>query len=133
VKTLALLVLLVPFAIGGSLYAARNYGAELATLHTTDADGRDYQNKVWILEEGIDLWIRANRPTRPWLDRIRDHPDVTLERRGTRARYRAVPLSHRRPQINALMAERYAWAEWLLNFAEDRAVAVPVRLERLLP
>ena len=120
----ALLVL----AAGAEL-AAREFGGEVVTLVTTDVDGRSYRNQVWIVETGHDLWIRSVSPTSPWLDRVVARPDVQIQRGVQLATYRATPLAHRRDRINAAMAERYGWADWLLGIVEERQEAVPVFLD----
>ena len=43
----------------------------------------------------------------------------------------ATPLIDRRARVNALMAERYGWAEWFLSKIEGRDDAVPVYLDPL--
>ena len=46
-----------------------------------------------------------------------------------RTTYSATPLAHRRVRVNALIAERYGWAEWFLAKFEDREYVVPVLLD----
>ena len=125
----ALLVFLLPVLGAISIYAAHNYVGEVVVLHTTDNSGRSYETKLWVLEDGHQLWVRSERPTSPWLDRVVRNPSVNLERNLNLKEYRATPLSHRRDRINSLMAERYHWADWLLGFVEDREDAIPVRLD----
>ena len=123
------LLLVLPLAFGASLFAARNYGGEVATLHSADHLGRTYQNPVWVVEDGQRLWLRAVRPDSVWLARLVERPEVVLERSGSRRSYVAEPRPDQAPRVNTLMAERYAWAEWLLANVEDRGVAVPVFLD----
>ena len=124
----ALAIFLLPILLGVCIYAARNYAGEVVILHTTDESGRPFQTKLWILDQGHQLWVRSAHPTSPWLDRIARNPAVELERGSELRAYRATPLAHRRERINALMAERYRWADWLLGFIEDREQSVPVLL-----
>jgi hypothetical protein len=122
-------IIVLPLLVGVALYGARNYAGEVATLYTTDAGDRTFTTQVWVVEHGHELWIRSLRPTNPWLDRVINQPDVQLERHHAVKTYRATPLAHRRSRINALMAEQYGWAEWLLAKFEDRDEAVPVYLD----
>ena len=75
------------------------------------------------------MWIRARNPTSPWLDRLIKHPSVELRRGEVMTTYKATPLMHRRERVNAFMAERYGWAEWVLTQVEDRSTAVPIYLD----
>ena len=123
------LLLIVPFTAGALLYAARNFGGEVAVLHTHDKLGRAFRNQVWVTADESTLWIRAAQPTRAWLDRLINEPAVALERGAERGDYEASPRPGKRSYVNGLMADRYTWAEWVLSFAEDRDEAVPVRLD----
>jgi hypothetical protein len=125
---LVFVVVMLLLSVGVEL-AAREWGGEVVTLYTTDGGGRTYSNDVWVVETGQDLWIRSVRPTSPWLDRLVADPAVQLQRGMTLQTYRATPLAHRRDRINAAMAERYGWADWLLSLVEDRQEAVPVFLD----
>lgn len=128
-RSLVTVLVLVPIGFAALLFVARQHGGEVATLHTSDVAGRHFENSVWVAEDGRDLWIRAERPTSQWLDRVVNQPIVELERGGRRERYRAIPSAHRRSHVNALMAQRYGWADWLVGLVQDRGDALPVRLE----
>jgi hypothetical protein len=122
-------IVLSPLFVGVLLYGVRNYGGEVATLYTTDGGERTFTTQVWVVEHGQEIWIRSLRPTSPWLDRVINQPEVQLKRNRDVKTYRATPLAHRRTRINALMAEQYGWAEWLLAKFEDRDEAVPIYLD----
>ena len=125
-----MLIILLPAFFATLVFSARNYGGEVATLYTTDADGRTFQTPLWLVEDGGGLWVRAVRPDRAWLERVVERPDVELERRSRLQHYRAVPMPEQRERINTAMARRYGWAEWLLGLVDERGDAVPVRLSR---
>ena len=38
-------------------------------------------------------------------------------------------MAHRQEQINALIADRYDWAKWILTKFESRENAVPILLD----
>jgi hypothetical protein len=112
-----------------SMFSARNYSGEVATLYTTDRDGRVFETQLWVLEDHHELWIRSNRATSQWLDRLIQNPEIQLSRDGVVKNYIATPLAHRRAHINALSVERYGWAEWILTNFENRDETVPVFLD----
>jgi len=124
-------ILMLPLLVMGALYGIRNYTGEVVTLYTTDAVGKTHTTSVWVIDHGHELWIRALDPTSPWLDNLINHPEVKLQRAGALATYHATPSTDRRARVNALMAERYGWAEWFLSKIEGRDDAVPVFLEPL--
>lgn len=128
-QQITLLVVILPLLAAAGLYGARNLGGEVATLYSDDASGRTFHSPVWVIESGHELWIRSVRPTTAWLDRIINQPTIELLRGAELKTYHATPLAHRRSRINALMAERYGWAEWLLAKVEDREQAIPVYLD----
>lgn len=119
---------LLPLGFWVLTFAARTFGGEVAVLYTTDGT-RTFQSNVWVVEHGTDVWVRATEPTRPWLDRVINHPLVKLRRGDLMQEYSATPLQHRRDMINADMVAEYGWAEWLLALVEDRSQAVPVYLD----
>ncbi len=124
-------ILMIPLLIMGALYGILNYTGEVVTLYTTDGVGKTHTTSLWVIEHGHEIWVRSLDPTSPWLDRLISDPEVRLQRGDARTAYRATPFSHRRGRINALMAERYGWAEWILSRIEDRDDVVPVYLEPL--
>ena len=124
-------LLMIPLLILGGLYAIRNFTGEVATLYTTDSGGHSYTTRIWVVDHGHETWIRSLDPTADWLDRIINQPDVQLRRGGSIADFRATPQIDRRARVNALMAERYGWAEWILSRIEDRDDSVPVYLDPL--
>ena len=128
-RHIIVILIVVPMLFWLSLYGVRNYTGEVATLYTTDGGERTFTTQLWIVENGHKLWIRSLQPTSPWLDRVVRQPKLQIERGGALNSYRATPLAHRRTRINALMAERYGWAEWFLSKIEGRDGAVPVYLD----
>jgi len=121
--------LMLPLLVLGALYGIRNFSGEVATLYTTDPEGQTHTTRVWVVDHGHELWIRSLDPTSPWLDNLIRQPDVQLRRGESITDYRATPHTERRTRVNALMAEHYGWAEWLLSRFEDRDQAVPVYLD----
>jgi hypothetical protein len=128
-RNLMILMALLALLGAAAVYSAKNLTGEIATLYTTDRDGRSFQTQLWILDDRHEVWIRASRPTSQWLDRLIQHPEIQLDRGGDLKTYRATPLAHRRERINALIADRYGWAEWILAKFEDREYSVPILLD----
>ena len=122
---------MIPLLVVGALYGIRNFTGEVVTLYTTDGVGKTHMTSLWVIEYGHETWVRSLDPTSPWLDRLISHPEVKLQRAGALTAYHATPLTHRRARVNALMAERYGWAEWFLSKIEGRDAAVPVYLDPL--
>jgi hypothetical protein len=128
-RHIMVLMVLSILLVAAVLFSARNYAGEVATLYTTDHYGRSFKTQLWVLDDRHELWIRAVNPTSPWLDRLIQHPEIQLDRGGSLNTYRATPLAHRRARINALIADRYGWAEWILTQFEDRDFATPILLD----
>jgi hypothetical protein len=124
-------LLMIPLLVVGGLHMIRNFTGEVATLYTTDGAGKTHTARIWVIDHGHEIWVRSLDPTSEWLDRLVEHPEVQLRRASGLAAYHATPNNNRRARINALMAERYGWAEWILSRVEDRDKVVPVNLEPL--
>jgi hypothetical protein len=123
--------LMIPLLIAVALYGIRNFTGEVATLYTTDGEGKSYTTRIWVIDHGHEVWVRSLDPTSPWLDRVINQPEVQLRRGDSITNYRATPLANRRTRINALMAEHYGWAEWVLSRIDDRDDSIPVYLDPL--
>jgi len=123
--------LMIPVLIASALFGIRNFTGEVAVLYTSDGEGKGHTTRIWVVDHGHQTWIRSLDPTSSWLDNLINQPDVRLRRGESIADYRATPLNNRRSRINALMAERYGWAEWVLAKMEDRELSVPVYLDPL--
>ncbi len=111
-----------------ALFIAANGGGEVATLYTLDRAGGLHRTSLWVVETHDHQWVRANRANNRWLSRVIGNPAVELERRGRLAAYRAGVAPDWRQRINALMAGRYGFADWLLGLVWDRGETVPVML-----
>lgn len=112
---------------------------EVATLWTSAPGGPRYETQVWVLDEasldgeGLDVvWLRAHSPDAEWLARLRENPQVELQRGGRSVPYRAsVPAeaARLRPTLNAAMARKYGLADALVGWLLPADRAVPVRLD----
>ena len=125
-----LILVVLAVAFGGAMMLASESG-EVVVLTTRDRDGSAHETRLWVVESQGALWLRAGVPSSRWLARLRAEPQVRVVRNGFAETYRAVP--HESPadrdRINALMAEKYGWAEWLIGATRDGRKSVAVRLE----
>jgi hypothetical protein len=104
---------------------------EVVVLQTFDPVGTGYETRLWVIEDGDRLWLRAGDPESRWLQRLRVKPEVELERGGETRSYRAVPVDDPdvRTWLNASLAEKYGWADRFVSILGDHSVCVPTRLD----
>ncbi|HME74062.1 MAG TPA: hypothetical protein VKM54_30005 [Myxococcota bacterium] len=122
-------LLMVALAFGVAVLLAGDLGGEVVKITTFDSIRTPFTTKVWIVEEGPTLWIRAGSPSAEWYQRLVQGPGVEIERKGRVTRYRAIPVKEATPGVNALMAAKYGWADWLIGLVRSRDNAVAVRLD----
>ncbi len=111
------------------MLVAGDLGGEVVKITTFDAIGTPFTTKVWIVEEGPTLWIRAGSQSAEWYQRLVQRPGMQLERKGRVARYRAIAVKEATPGVNALMAAKYGWADWLVGLVRNRDNAMALRLD----
>ena len=108
--------------------AASEMGGEVVTLTTNDAQGAERTTSLWVVDHGGFEYLRAGNPESSWYERLVADPKVSVERGGEVRRYTAEPAPDRTPDVNALMAEKYGWADRLVGLIRGDSVAV-----RLMP
>lgn len=115
----------------GSVFAISELGGEVVTLTSFGAGGAPFHTHLWVVDAEEMPWLRAGQPGERWLARIRANPRVLLRRHGTESRYTAVPVTDpaTRDRINALMRQKYGWADRTISLLRDGKKSVPVRLE----
>jgi hypothetical protein len=125
---LALVAVLVAFVL--TLVLASELGGEVVTLTTRDAGGAERSTHLWVVDYEGFAWLRAGDPGSGWLARLRQDPQVRVDRGGVSARYTAEPAPAQRQTIDRLMAEKYGFADRLIGVFRSirRAESVPVRL-----
>jgi hypothetical protein len=116
-------------AFGIAVALAGDLGGEVVKITTYDAIRNPFTTKVWVVDEGPTLWVRAGSPSAGWYERLVEYPGVSLERNGRVTRYRAIPVREATPGVNALMAAKYGWADWLIGLVRNRDNAMAVRLD----
>jgi len=104
---------------------------EVVTLQTSNAAGASYDTSVWVIEDAGSLYLRAGRGDATWLARLRERPEIRIERHGERLAFLAVPLDDpaARERVNAAMAAKYGAADRILGRFVDLSRSVPIRLD----
>ena len=116
-------------AFGGLIFAASELGGEGVTLHTVDGSGGEHTTSLWVVELDGAQYLRGGDGASGWVQRLRENPEVRVERGGEVAPYRAVIEPGRVREIDALMAEKYGAADAIIDVIRDPAQSVAVRLE----
>lgn len=125
----AVLVILGVAAAFGVIGMIASESGEVVVLRTTDASGAAHETRLWVVEHDGDWWLRAGSPDNAWLARLRERPEIEVERDGEARVWRAVPTPEARDAVNALMREKYGLADRWIDWTFGREDAVPVRLE----
>jgi hypothetical protein len=126
-RLLGLVVALVVLVVGLEMVAAES--GEVVVLRTPDDAGRIEETRLWVVDDAGHAWLRSGSPAAGWLARLGARPDVEVVREGNAARFRAVPQPDQRERVNALMHEKYGWADAYIGMLFGRDDAVPIRLD----
>lgn len=102
---------------------------EVVVLTTIDESGTEQRTRLWIVDLDGTPYLRAGDARSQWYARLVSHPDIRLERDETTLAYHAVPAPQETPRINALMAEKYGWADRYVGAIFPRSGAMAIRLE----
>jgi hypothetical protein len=130
IARIAVWLVILVLAFGGAIYGASELGGEVVTLHTHDGP-KEVATRLWVVEDGGFLYLRAGDPGSRWLRRIQTDPEIVVERDGVATRYRGVPVlddPEQPARIHALMREKYGFADRIVSVLGDRSLSVPVRL-----
>jgi hypothetical protein len=135
---LLLIILIVPIVIFGGFFGlvilASELAGEVVTVRSVAPDGAAKATRLWIVDDGGILWLRAGVPGEAWLAHVDHTPTITLERGGTSTRMRAVPVRDSpaiRERIHGLMRARYGNVDAFISTLRDGERSVMVRLEPL--
>jgi hypothetical protein len=123
---------LVVFALLGGLLvgvAKLTEDMEVAIL-TTYQEGITYHTRLWVLDDGVTLWIRAGGTNRRWYRRLVGDPIVELDRDELIRGYRAEPDPDPRivARVNHLMREKYGLADGIFCAIHMWSEVMPIRL-----
>ncbi|NWG45001.1 MAG: hypothetical protein HXY25_00440 [Alphaproteobacteria bacterium] len=123
---LVALIGLAGIAFGLQVLAAES--GEVVVLGTSGPEG-PHETRLWIVDADGAQWLRAGHAGAGWAGHIAADPSVSVTRGGASASYTAVPVPEATPRINALMAEKYGWADAYIGFLYSRTEAVAIRLD----
>lgn len=104
---------------------------EKVTLRTWDASDVSFESRVWIVDSGDVMYLRANNEQVDWYQRILASPSVEIERDGQRLRLQAIVITSpvETQEVDALMAEKYQIADQLAALLYRRTNPVAIRLD----
>ena len=128
-RTLLLVLAILALAFGAAILVSSEYAGEVVVLSTMDAEGREFDTSLWIVEDGGGLWLRAGSTDSAWYQRLEQRPTVKLRRGSETGRYRAVPVPHKTERIVALMAYNYGAADRLTGLLRDSEESMAIRLD----
>jgi hypothetical protein len=130
VRVLLLFVLLIA-AFLGAISIASETGGEVVLVTTRDAEGREYETSLWIVEHQGSPYLRAGDKDSAWCQRLMARPIVKMVRNDILGHYRAVPDPTSTLVIEQLMARDYGWADRLIAVIRDPSKSLAIRLERV--
>jgi len=108
--------------------AAIEVGREVVTLRTLRPDGTLQSTRLWIVDDGASAWLHSGG--RAWAVRFAGDPIVEVVRGDEVVRYRAHAVPGPHPRVDALLREKYGWADrWVRLIAPDNAETLAVRLD----
>jgi len=121
-------LLLVAVAFGLQIFASES--GEVVVLRTF-ADDTSQETRVWIVDDRGVSWLRSGSPEAGWYQRLRENPDIQIERGAELYEYRAfsVESGPTVDHVNALMFQKYGWAEDYIGMFIDRSRSVAIRLD----
>jgi hypothetical protein len=121
-KTLMFALLVAVAALAWNAVRAQ----EVVTLHVLGPGTTHHYARLWVVEAKPYLWIRAEQPTRKWLEALRANPDVYVWRGEQRYAYRATIREDResREFVDELFRKKYGFMDELRE---------PLRAKRTIP
>ena len=114
VKLIGALVAVVVALFVGQIFASES--GEVVVITTTDATGAQHETHLWVVDSDGHAWLRSGSPESGWYARLK-------------AEYTIAAVPAKRAELNALMREKYGWADMYVGFFNSRAEAVPIRLD----
>ena len=125
------LVLALCVALGA--FAWNTISAQERVMLQVSGERDDYYAPVWVVDAKPYLWIRAESPTRHWLEPLRAHPNVYLWRGDQRIALRAVIWEDRTSDAHAYVDDLFRQKYGLFDQARALLRTTPTILIRLDP
>jgi hypothetical protein len=125
-----LVLALVALVTFGVVTLAALEGGEVVVVETTRPDGTPRRTRTWIADEAGNAWIEAANPERPFLQDLRRHAVLMLERAGNRRECAAevAPNPDGHARVRRLLATRYGWADRWIGLLADTHGSLAIRL-----
>jgi hypothetical protein len=126
-------ILIIGLLIGGLLAGAMLVDeGELVTVRTQGSNGAHYDTQLWVIDRDGELYLRAHFPGAKWLTRLRNHPEVEIQRGDGHYSALAVPVEDPevRRAVNQAMSAKYGFADRLASAVWDPGKSIPVHLDR---
>jgi F420H(2)-dependent quinone reductase len=128
VGKILLFVVLIVVGFVAAIPIASELGGEVVSLKTNDAQGAQRTTSLWVVDSDGYAYLRSGNQDSGWYERLVADPSVEVERDGTSGRYTAEPAWDRTAEVDALMAEKYGWADTLIRPVRRNPIAI-----RLVP
>jgi len=109
--------------------AVASESGEVVKITTVDGAGEQHRTHLWVVDHDGHAWLRSGSPTSGWYARLKETPTLDMERNGERAEYTITVDASQVATINALMHEKYGWADTYIGLFIDHARSVPIRLD----
>lgn len=124
--------LFIALCIGLAALGWNTISAQEKVMLHINGERDDHYARVWVVEAKPYLWIRAESPTRSWLEPLRENPNVFLFRGDERIPFHAViwedQATDAHAYVDALFREKYGWVDQLRSLMR-RTPTIPIRLE----
>ena len=102
---------------------------EVVKVTTVDGSGEQHQTHLWVVDHDGHAWLRSGSPTSGWYARLKETPTLDMERNGEHAEYTITVDPAQLTTINALMREKYHWADAYIGLFIDHSKSVAIRLD----
>jgi hypothetical protein len=125
-----LILVAILIGLGGALYALSE-SREVVVLHSRDPSGAMQATHLWVVDDAGAAWLRSGGPDRGWFVRVKQTPEIELERRGEKRAYTAVIVEtpEATARVVALMREKYGWIDPFIERIEGGWQSIAVRLD----
>ncbi len=122
----------IPTAFFGTIYAASELGGEVVVLHRQNGDGSVSRVRIWIVEDDEGTWVEHGDADAAWLTALDSVPVITLERAGESRQYHAIAEPDLHQRYHELRLKKYGLADQLIELMTGDVAdctGVPVRLD----
>jgi len=104
---------------------------EVVVLNTRNDEGIGGKDtRLWIVDHAGSSWLRAGSTDSSWYRRLSKNPKVTLRRGDETIVAVAEPKPAETAKINALMNQKYGWADDLIGFLFGRDDSIAIKLNK---